>query len=55
MSSVQQILNEGRNKEITFLRIGTIHDAIQKAPSHFNKNTTIFDCSLGILCLIIYL
>lgn len=43
MSSLQQILDAGRNKEITFLGVAVIQDAIQEATGHFNKSTTIFD------------
>lgn len=34
---------EKTKKEITFLRVAMIQDAIQEATGHFNKNITISD------------
>lgn len=42
MSSAQQLLDEGKNKKITFLWVAVICDGIQEATGHFNKSTMIF-------------
>lgn len=55
MSNAQQMLDGGRNKEITFLRVAVMHDAIQETTGHFKKSTIIFDFACFWYFVFVYL